>query len=281
MSTFNTRYKKAVATFGGVDYASQRFQVSESRAINQLNFIWRDGIVQKRHGYRQVAKFRALKYRDSAFGDGTTKTNGTAVKGMWRLRFKNEMSGEYRDFLFAFVGRLLGLVVADGEHYDFLPFGGSSEGGYHDSDSIYNTIEFEDLDQPFGFFGDNRFWFLGGNHYVAVKWANPGSSGYGAEEFLMEEVSESEDAYVPTTTSGITYTNAVAGQRVTLEPTNLLQRFRKNELLSGQGKDEEGVAASDRVKGFEYVLDSPIIVKDEGDMERARVSLKTAGRVVE
>lgn len=280
MSTFNKRYSTAIATFGGVDYTSQRFLVSQNRAINQLNFIYRDRVVQKRHGYRQVAKFKAVKYRDAMAASAVEKVNGTAVKGLWKLRFRNPGTGDYKDFVFAFVGRLLGLVREDGGHYDFLPFGGSSDGGYHDVNAVYNTIEFEDLKQPFGFFGGNRFWFLGGNHYVAVSWAYPGTAGGGATEFLMEEVSEADWAYVPTTTSGITYTNAKAGERVTLEPTNLLQRFRKNELLSGVGKDESGVAASDRVKGYEYVLDSPIIVKDESDMARATLKLRTAGRVV-
>lgn len=272
MSTFATRYKRAVATFGGVDYATQRFNVSQNHALDQNNFIYRDGVVQKRLGYEQVAKFDSFKIRAKNENYKEYEIQ-PSVRGLWKLKFKNSATGAYKDFIFGFVGCCLGLISRKDGQWTFKPFDGYSNGAY-------NTIKFDDLKQPCGFFGDNRFWFLGGNVYAVVSWAFPNDGS--VDEFLLEEVADSDFAYVPTTTSGITYRDAKAGTRLTLEPTNLLNRFRKNELLTGVGKAESGVSANNAAQGYEYVLDAPIKWKDEQiDMDRMTLTIKTTGRVVE
>ena len=123
------RKNLTIASFGGVDYSSQKFNVAKHRAIDIKNFIYKNGVIQKRHGYEQVAQLNLGNFN-----------------GIWRFLAED---GEYH--IIAHIGKKLYTVSEDFRKFTQL-----------------SATEFEDY-RSSAFVGSNRLWFLGGNKYMVIR----------------------------------------------------------------------------------------------------------------
>lgn len=231
-----------IASFGGVDLSSQRFNVATKRAIEAKNFIYRDGVIQTRHGYEQVAQVENVSYikRDFATNnvssDTAIKTNGKNFNGIWKFEAED---GNYH--IIAHIGKLLFEVSEDMSSFEPLS-----------SDSLTYLgkpvlFEYEDFLSS-AFVGAKKLWFLGGNKYMVIRFKNDGTK-------VVEPVDSSDDTFVPMTSIGITYKNSIVSGRALLDYPNALNVMRKNTLLSGTGKKED---ENIQTEYFEYTLDGPL-----------------------
>lgn len=269
-STFNsngivnhTRKTLLIPSFVGDDLTSPQTMVSERRAIYSNNYMYRDGYVQKRFAYVQIAKPEAIHFYELKM-DGTEGEkpcdNPTRINGMW-----NFIAEDGEKHVVAHIGFLLFEVksIKNDPYFELI-------GGYKTAEGKIYSYKF--LDQrSYAAIGQKRLWFLGGNAYVVVRFEK------GADKPKITRVCDSDITFVPTTTIGITYKDAITGTRSGLDYPNMLSKFRKNMLLSGVGKMKES-----QTKWYEYTLDGPIVFKDENkDMAEMTEEVTKRGEVLE
>lgn len=267
-----TRYRAGVSRFGGIDLSPNRFLVSSDHAIAELNYVFDGSDVSKRKGYRQILAFPKVAYYALGFDKNPMdqytseeisalklpfRENGQKVNGIWDF-----VGEDGKSHVVAHVGKLLFVIDAEDETASPLSLApvATLEG------SAYPTWEFLDM-RSMAFVGNRRLWFLGGNKFVVLRFPPDGSGVF------PQAVEDSPDTYVPTTSVSITYEGAKASGRTTLDPVNLMTRWRKNLLLSGVGKNSDATEGS---KYFEYVLDGPLYPVDrEGISNNHNEALKT------
>lgn len=259
----HTRKTLLIESFVGSDLTSPQTQVSERRAIYSKNYMYRDGKVQKRFSYEQLRKPKSETFYELGF-DGTlggSFENPVRMNGMWAF-----IAEDGETHVIAHIGYCLyeikGITT---ENPTFAAIGGySASDGRRYQHKFLNQRSYASV-------GQRKLWFLGGNRYVVVRFEE------GASKASVEAVANSSLAFVPTTTIGITYKDAVTGTRTGLDYPNLMAKFRKNMLLSGVGK---GTAAT--TTWYEYTLDAPILYEDEGkDMAEMKETAKKRGEVIE
>ncbi len=233
----------------GLDKASLPFEGNPARALDELNYVYRDGKVQKRHGKIELLNVKPTFYSRVAF-DGTATgeyaQNGTRWNSIHR--FKGE-DGIYH--LIAHIGKLLYEISESDGRWVATPITANSTTYTRNGEIYVSCYEFEDFGST-AFIGANSLYFLGGNQFMRLRY-KVGS----IRTFLPVE--DGPDTYVPTTTISITYEGAVASGRQSYDQANMLCRFRKNMLTSGMGKMSDAKGIPD---DFEFTLDSPIVCKD-------------------
>lgn len=233
----------------GLDKASLPFEGDPSRALEELNYVYRDGKVQKRYGTLELLNVKPTHYSKVEF-DGTA-TGGQSVNTTeWNgiFRFKGE-DGLYH--LIAHIGKLLYEVSETDGGWEAKPITANTTTYSYGGETYVSCYEFESYKST-AFVGANSLYFLGGNQFMRLRY-KAGS----IRTFLPVE--DGPDTYVPTTTISITYEGAVASGRQSYDQANLLSRFRKNLLLGGTGKSDDSTLVP---KDFEFTLDSPIVCKD-------------------
>lgn len=270
-STFNsnsivnhTRKTLLIQSFLGDDLTSPQTQVSERRAIYSKNYMYRDGYVQKRFAYEQIAKVPSLTFFERTYGGEDLDeaiANPARINGMW-----NFIAEDGERHIVAHVGHVLYEIEDIGGNPSFKLISGSKniEGVTH---------SFKLLDQKsYASVGQNRLWVLGGNKYLVVRFQKEGER---KSACTVEPVANSSLTFVPTTTIGIAYKDAITGTRSGLDYPNMLSKFRKNMLLSGVGKSEGATS-----KFYEYTLDAPIVFENEAkDMGEMRETVSKRGEV--
>ena len=269
-STFNsngivnhTRKTLLIPSFAGDDLTSPQTMVSERRAIYSNNYMYRDGYVQKRFAYVQIAKPEVIHFYEMKM-DGTEGEelygNQTRINGMW-----NFIAEDGKKHVVAHIGYLLFEVksIKQDPYFKLI-------GGYKTAEGKIYSYKF--LDQrSYAAIGQKRLWFLGGNAYVVVRFDKDTSKP------TITRVCDSDITFVPTTTIGITYKDAITGKRSGLDYPNMLSKFRKNMLLSGVGKTKDS-----QTKWYEYTLDGPIAFENENkDMAEMTEEVTKRGEVLE
>lgn len=266
----SSRYLTAITNFAGVDYSSQRFKVSSTHAIDLLNFIYKDGVIQKRNGYEELIEVAPTHYLVYGFNEepidyngqnlsanpisGTSdldyKVNTRSFNGLWSI-----IGEDKKRHVIAHIGHLLYEITnIDKPTRQITPLFSTKQAVYYESE-IYNYA-YEFLDQKsMGFVGANRFYFLGGNKFMCLRFVENG--------YYFYPIENHSETYIPTTTMAITYKNSYVAGRESLDKVNLMTMWRKNELLSGTLKNEDDKTQTDF---YDYTLDSPIITNiDEND----------------
>lgn len=243
-----------IDSFGGVDYSTQKFNVATHRAIDELNYVYKDGVVQKRNGLEEFFEVKPIKYYVVNFDDPKkdttqdTKTNSTIIYDMW-----NFLAEDGKWHLIAHIGKLLCEIKNLGKSNMTI-----EAISYNKENSDTHPHCYEFLEQKTdGFVGGNKFWFLGGTKYMLLRFKSDGTYSFNPVEDLDNVVA------IPTTTLSITYADAKASARASYDNVNLLSRLRKNKLMSGVGK-LEGISTTEE---FKYTLDSPIITKSNNTTE--------------
>lgn len=270
-----TRYVTGVTNFSGLDTSTQRFQVSQSHAIDLNNFIYKDGVIQKRQGTEELFKVEATRYVAAPFDgkeveltDDSYKTNDTNFNGIWSV------TGEDNKLhIIAHIGHLLYEIKNyNTEEISIDPIVYDNE-TYNYNQTIYiHAYEFENYKSS-AFVGAKRLYFLGGNKYMCMKF-NLNNSG--DTVISLYPIENHEDTYIPTTTTSITYKNSAVSGRASLDNVNLLNKFRINELISGTLKSED---EKTKTPYYDYTLDAPLICESESDMKDVLIILKEGGTV--
>lgn len=252
----HTRKTLLIQSFAGSDLTSPQTQVSERRAIYSRNYMYRDGYVQKRFSYEQLGKPKEARFHELGFDGalGEEFTNPPKINGMWSF-----VAEDGERHVIAHVGYCLYEITGISKDPIFTPIG-----GYETSDG--KAYQYRFLNQrSYASVGQRKLWFLGGNKYMVIRFVSGTAS--------VEAVANSSVAFIPTTTIGITYEDAVAGTRSGLDYPNTLCKFRKNMLLSGIGKSDTA-----KTKWFEYTLDAPIRWEDEAkDMGEMSLTVSKRG----
>lgn len=249
------RKTKNISRFLGVDYTSQKFNVADGRAIDLLNYIYKDGVVQKRNGYEEIFKVKPTQYYvydfDGVAGN-TLKTNDINFNSLYSF-----LAEDNQVHLVAHIGKLLYEItdIEDERYMRIEPIKVMTSGQYP---VCYEFLNYKSS----AFVGGRKLWFLGGNKYMILRFTSQDNP-------ILEPVENSEFASIPTTTISRTYVDAIVNGAMSYDKVNLLQRFRKNKFISGVGKvDDPKIITSN----YEYELDSPLICKNE-NLDMANFSM--------
>lgn len=254
-----------VTRFLGVDYSTQKFNIANGRAIDLSNFIYKDGVMQKRNGYEELYKVKPFEYvRKNYDGslDTEVSTNGVCFHGLWRFLAEDN---EYH--IVAHIGKLLYEIKnLDKWNMSIEPI--SNETTKISSRFYYACYEQLDA-RSFAVVGGNKLWFASGKKWLCIRFL---ASGFRT----ITVVENSTLAPIPTTTQSITYEDARNSGRASLDNVNLLQKFRKNKLISGIGK----VEGKEEDTKYVYNLDAPLIWENENeDMAQVKIVIKHRGSV--
>ncbi len=268
-----SRKSLTVSEFGGVDYSKQRFGVESSRSIDEINYVYRDGVLQKRKGTTIEFKCPSFKYREI---DGSDEIqNGINLNGLWS--FKAEDGEEH---LIAHVGNLLCEVLDVGGNDERIePIYDSTEIN-SETEKIYVCLAFKDFmsGQNSAFVGANRLYFTGGTKFACLRFYKDDDGKTVRHLYAIEnkhdESNESEDAYIPLTTIMITHNNSNSdGSRTTYDDVNLMTKWRKNSLITDSGW-VDNVDESVLDAFCDFTLDSPLVWEAEDDMVDFKVDIE-------
>ena len=267
------RHQLEVKSFLGVDYSTQKFLITDGHAIDLKNYIFKDGVMQKRHGVEQIAVTKDFEYIPASFIDPSSHLVGEirsnegqkTINGIWKFEAEDK-----REHIVAHIGKLMYEILnIDNDYIEVKPITTGSDtvnGELH-----YLAYEFEDY-KSFAVVGGNKLWFLGGNKYMLLRFL-PVNATYRTEFFAVED---SEHTPIPVTTISITYKNSIVNRRMGLDSVNLLTEWRKNQLISGTTKVED---EKTQTTFYEYTLDAPLIVKDRKDMAGILVTIEEQGEI--
>lgn len=268
------RYECKVA-FRGVDLTSPRFQVSQDRAIDALNYVWDKGCLRKRHGLKEpFGKAPLIWYSpvNEWAGDGShisTDEEYTGTSGAYRTNAEDSSVHDLwslGDVLIIHKGRVL-FWIKNGYHtFVWKPKPISAKNtSLINSSTAYYLYEVPD-EKLSAFVGGGKLWLLTGNKFYVLERTKTGVK--------MSVVANSDMCYAPTTTIGIVQSGSSIGDtRQTYESANLLSEWRINGLVGGIKNADENT------KGYTYTLDSPIIAHDESDYSKLRITITTLGKV--
>lgn len=253
----------------GIDKASLPFEASPARALDALNYLYRDGKVQKRYGVNHLLNVEETKYYATIGVGAEVQTNATDFNGLWRFKAED---GAYH--MVAHIGKLLYEVVKDDKddyslylfsYGRYLPIGGHTA-----RPRCYELENFKST----AVIGNRSLYVFGGKKLLRVRFVTnaQATSGY---SMSCVPVTKDESTYIPTTSISITYRNAKASGRASLDQANLMTPWRKNLLLSGVGIDKDNALVYDDSSiGYVYQLDGPIVGKAlEDDVSNIRVKI--------
>lgn len=268
------RHQMEVKSFLGVDYSTQKFLISDGHAIDLKNYIYKDGVMQKRNGIEQIALVRDFSYIPADF-DETSKPlvdeihsneNEKTINGMWKF-----VAEDGKEHIAAHIGKLMYEITnIDNDFIEVSPITVGTaivEGEKH-----YLAFEFEDY-KSFAIVGGNKLWFLGGTKYMCLRFVKATETTSKSMFFALED---SDFTPIPTTSISITYKNSIVNRRTSLDSVNLLTKWRKNQLISGTTKQED---EKTKTTFYEYTLDAPLIVKDRKDMASIEVTIEEQGDI--
>lgn len=251
----------------GLDKSSLPFEANPSRALDELNYVYRDGKVQKRHGLNELLNVKPTHYVKVGFNGVSTgkyAVNSTEWNGIWLFEAEDE-----KEHLIAHIGKLLYEIVEEDGYYEAKPITANTTTYVKDGNIYYSCYEFISYKSQAAI-GNKALYFLGGNKFMKLRYKVGSIRSFAPVE-------DDSDTYIPTTSISITYENALTSGRQSLDQVNLLSRFRKNLLLSGVGKpsDTNVITAN-----YEYTLDSPLVCKDR-NADMAAFSMTLTAREVE
>lgn len=268
------RHQMEVKSFFGVDYSTQKFLISDGHAIDLKNYIYKDGVMQKRNGIEQIALVRDFSYIPADFDEPSkplvdeihSNENEKTINGMWKF-----VAEDGKEHIAAHIGKLMYEITnIDNDFIEVSPITiGTAivEGEKH-----YLAFEFEDY-KSFAIVGGNKLWFLGGNKYMCLRFVKATETTSKSMFFALED---SDFTPIPTTSISITYKNSIVNRRTSLDSVNLLTKWRKNQLISGTTKQED---EKTKTTFYEYTLDAPLIVKDRKDMASIEVTIEEQGDI--
>lgn len=269
-----TRRQLDVKSFLGVDYSTQKFLIADGHAIDLKNYIYKDGVMQKRNGVEQLLLVKTFEYIPADFDTQTnplveeihSNEENKTINGMWRFEAEDG-----KEHVVAHIGKLMYEITdIDNDFIEAKPI--TTGQATVDGEIHHLAYEFEDY-KSFAVVGGKKLWFLGGNKYMCLRFVLVNPTTTRAMFFALED---SDHTPVPTTTISITYKNSIVNRRMGLDNVNLLTMWRKNKLISGTSKQED---EKTKTTFFEYTLDAPLIVKNRKDMADIEITIEEQGDI--
>lgn len=268
-----SRKTLSIESFGGVDYSTQRFLIANNHAIDLLNYIYKDGVIQKRNGIEEIYKVNPYKYLVKSFDNedsNEVKVNDVNVNGIWKFKAEDE-----KIHVVAHIGKLLYEITnIDNEKIEMFPIIYENKLVQGDDNlSYYRCYEFENYKSS-AFVGGNKLWFLGGNKFMCLRFLK---DNLDTTSVFLFPVENSDATPIPTTAISITYKNSIVNRRAALDKVNLLTMWRKNKMISGTSKNED---EKTKTEFFEYILDAPIVCKNKKkDMANFSLTIEERGTI--
>ena len=214
-----TRQTFQIGQFLGVNYNKNSLAIKDSQATEMKNLIFRDGVIQKRQGYENVA---SIKEKESAVLNGVYEFIGDDGKNHLIFHINTAL-------------------------YEVKGLGKGSK---------YSEVSFTRLGSPF-VIANTKSFAIPSNHklYIldGVKYRALSCNSSGV--FSLVEIEDDEHTFIPTTTIGITEQSSGLATRVGLDDVNMLTAMRRNKLVTGVAK--EGVEHASGTP-YTYELDAPI-----------------------
>ncbi|MBP3713398.1 MAG: hypothetical protein J6I69_02375 [Bacilli bacterium] len=258
------RNELKILNFLGLDRRTNKFDVYQSRAIDELNYIYKSGILVKREGYSELLNIQEENYYPISFEGSKSmdsKSNleeGRKFNGLFY--FKDDLE---KGHLIAHVGKLLYVITRNVSTDEYSASLLCAEQVYDEYTQTNKKYCYEFLNKKSNaFVGDHRLWFLGGNQYMVLEYVN--------NKFTLQPVKNI--AYIPTTTISITYKDSDHALRENLDDVNMLTPLRRNLLNSNTIDDVNTKTRTTRF--YEYLLDSNISWKDVKNSEDITVRLR-------
>ena len=237
-STSNKRYTDEVS-FGGVDFSSPRFSVASNHALDELNYMYRDGLVQKRFGTKQYAFLGNgdFYYYAKELNELVVDTTATTDTTKWEADGSKPTACDceihnmwnFNGLLLVHAGELVYLgSYAQAKAGQLKPISFKNTGSYtpySKTYKVYYTLKFPNK-RLNGISYGNRFYIFTGKRVMVVEGSTSACKMYSLTDF--------GNPYVPTTTIGIVQSEAeTGGSRQTYEQPNLLTDLRINGCVSG------------------------------------------------
>lgn len=244
-----------ISTFLGVDYSSSEINVSNARAVDMCNVVYKDKVNQKRNGWQQTLKIEPFVYYTS---NGEQKTNTTEINGVWSF-----LGEDNKTHIIAHIGSLLYELknIEDFLFSSATPLVNREVVGGEIRNIATELLNYKST----AFIGDKRLYILGGNFYYVLRYTDSG--------FDLRKVEDDKDTYVPTTRIGVTYKDSlIAGSNV-YDDVNLLTQWRKNKLVSGTYIDDGVNVRTTRF--FDYELESAITPKTINDLNNIEIVVQS------
>lgn len=274
---FNSTSKRNndVIQFGGLDLSSPKLNVASNHCLDEMNYVFRDGSVQKRFGYnknlpsfKNVSSVGFYYYPVSFYNnvdsastslptyDNTLKvvSKDDPIYDMWVLK----------DLIIVHKGSALFYLktssIIDEDDYELTPIainrratGVTIEGGT----IVYPYFTYEMPERKMsGYVGNSKLWILTGTNFISLELRDN-------DRVIMRSVQN--NAYVPTTTIGIMQSESnIGGNRLTFESANMLTTLRKNGIVGGiKNADDSNVgtfaldANIKNISNFKVEIESP------------------------
>lgn len=199
--------------FLGVDYYHPRQEVAFNRAVEMSNLINRNGVNQKRYGFKQINYF-------GGYDETNDNYYNCKINGIWTLKttFLNENNNNI----------VKTIIHAGTSFYEINGDNLSSE--WHkliiNDNGTNKSITIND-EKSFGVIRGNRLYILAGMYLVYGSWGKDINNNPIFEIRLVEDC---EDTYIPTTTIGITGKGSNISERYDLDEPNMLTDRRINQI---------------------------------------------------
>ena len=247
-----------VKDFRGVDYTTPQLAVSNHRATEICNVIFKNGYDQVREPYEQVASSPIDDYYldpDNIFPNEdytnlaqNKKLNPNRVNAIWSFYGEdNELH------TIAHIGHLLYEINGIGADYDFKK-------------ATFTCLSHSHLllNETVKAVSSNRLYVFGGVKYLFVY-----IEGYVTK---VDDVFDHKLTYKPVTTIGIVYPDSpVQGSRQSLDLVSRNTQWRRNKCISGTRIDD-GVTVRKEMF-YTYTLDRSIVAKDVKDLNDIKVTI--------
>lgn len=200
---------KLLTNFKGVDYTKAELDVADFRASDMQNFIFKDGINQKRNGFEQQIKIPK-----------ETGNESTKVNGYWE--FKDSEGTIHR---IAHIGNYIYNVNLDGDLFERTYTRLIPNEFY--KKNLYTDKSLKDQ-RSFGIVRGDRLYIFAGKMLVYGKFNNENDN----RSWQLRFVRDNEDTYIPTTTTNITPIGYEGDStRASLEEVNMMSTLRTNKLF--------------------------------------------------
>lgn len=266
-SIARTRKTFSVDSFYGVDLSKPALQVNDGRAIDILNFIYKNGVDQKRDPWEQMAQVPDFSYVSKTNStDYTSYDNTKEILDIWSFAAEDGYI-----HVIAHVGNCLYEVTGFGasQTYKSITFKPIYKTVVINNQSYKETVRLKNK-KVMAFISGNRLWILGGMKFFELRITDETLTDEWADYLYNNNtyIAPVEDfAFIPATTIAICETDSeVTSGNVTLDDVNMLTPKRINRLLTGTVGDT--VVRTTRF--HEFSLDADI----SGDVDDVSVEIK-------
>lgn len=209
--TLKDRMSIELSDFKGVDFSSSPLRVSQNRSPDAKNFINEYGVNKKRHGWKELFRFR------------DENREPLRINGIYKY-----IRGSYNCFIIH-AGTKFFKVVFDYTSQRYISTDITLSSTYEESKVVANKLK----DQRSQFFlNKERLYIIGcGDFLVYGTWDN-------GLTYELRRVANDKDTYVPTTTISIDDDSVEDNARAALDDINMLCSYRINQLVGSSSTNK-------------------------------------------